>query len=70
LDLGQEVVAFVPEGLVRIAARSEDAAVLVPDDEADGGLEGPMEGMSQAEAVPDDEREIGGLELEMEGFVF
>lgn len=44
--------------------------MLVPYDEADGGLEDPMEGVSQAEAVPDDEREIGGLELEMEGFVF
>jgi len=64
------VVAFVPEDFKCVATRGKDSTVLVPDDEADGGLKGPMEGVSQAEAVADDEREIGGLELEMEGFVF
>ncbi len=44
--------------------------MLVPDDEADDGLEGAMERVAEAEAVLDDEGEIGGLELEMEGFVF
>ena len=69
LHFGQEVVAFLPEGRIGVAAGGEDAAVLVPYDEADGGLEGAVERVAQAKAVPDDEREIGGLELEMEGFV-
>ena len=69
LDLGEEMVAFVPEGRIGVTPRGEDAAVLVPHYGADGGLEGAMEGVAQAESISNDEREIGGLELEVEGFV-
>ena len=63
------MIAFVPEGRIGVTPRGEDAAVLVPHYGADGGLEGAMEGVTKAESISNDEREIGGLELEVEGFV-
>lgn len=53
-----------------MAARAEDGAALAPHDEADNRSEAPMQPVAQAEAVLDDKRAIGGLALEIEGFVF